>query len=274
MKNFLLLLVATILSICSSYANTLQLPWGGYWPNIGTKSETVPSEKPQTMAAQANQIQPIPNTTNTALIPYQQQKALVDRDPPSSINTNGPRVRTQIAPTTQQQKLTEETPAPSQTQQPTPTPINTPAATTPPPAAQATTGGSTALSGIGAAFAAIGAMGASSQHNQASHLNPYMAQGRTATERFNCVGKPPAQCQQEWNQLVQRIESIPNVRIIHKSYGCGPNPIATPGIVSTGYPPHPYGTQPGMGYQQPQHGQYPISPYGHPMAGYPANIQN
>jgi hypothetical protein len=223
------------------------------------------------MAAQANQAQPIPSTSNTALIPYQQQKALIDRDPSSSISTNAPIVRTQIAPPIQQQKPREQTLTLSRTQKPTPTPLSTPAATTPPPAAQASTGGSAALSGIGAAFAAIGAMGASSQHNQASHLNPHMAQGRTATERFNCVGKPPAQCQQEWNQLVQRIESMPGVRVIHKSYGCGPNAMTTSGMVPTRYQPHPYGIQTGMGYQQPHYGQYPTSPYGHPMAGYPPN---
>ena len=243
MKKDVFMLAAFIIATThETYGKSnLELPWSGYWPNVGEGTSSAPQAAPQSIqetpvATPATSASP-PQTAHHN--PFKQFAAPMEESSAPVI------VRPTIS--IQSPKEIHMTPqrigaAPSTA---TPTPAAQPAAA---PVAQAAGGNTAALAGIGAAFAAMGTMGASSQRSQPSHLNPYMMQGRTATERFNCVGKPPQQCQQEWNQLVQRIESMPGVRIINKSYSCGPGTMGIPGMMPTGYPAQPYGMHPQQAY--------------------------
>lgn len=262
---FVLGLIISMFPLAGQGKN-LELQYPGYWPNVG---ESSPSDVGKTAPAmpQANPMQVVPNQPILQLPPPQSKAVVVHVQPqaprvvqdPEPVKVSAPESKPLAKPAVQQK------------------PAVSSAAPTPPtaPAAQASAGGSTALAGIGAAFAALGSLGSNSQRNERSHLNPYMGQGHTATEHFNCVGKPLQQCQQEWDQLVRRIESMPGVRILNKQYGCGPQAIGMmgqyPGAMQTGYgvhpqmsgyPQQPYGVAPGMGYPLGQQS------YGS-MGGYP-----
>lgn len=254
-KEFFVLGLIIAMFPITGHGKNLELPWAGYWPNVG---DNTPQDvnKPVAAMPQVNQMQVVPS--QPALLPPPQSKALVVHtkpqpqrvvQDPEPVNISAPAPKPLAKPAVQQKPAV-------------PTAAPAPAAA---PVAQASAGGNTALAGIGAAFAALGSLGSNSQRSEPSRLNPYMGQGRTATEHFNCVGKPPQQCQQEWDQLVRRIEIMPGVRILNKQYGCGPQAIGMmggqyPGAMQTGYGVHP------------TMGGYPQQPYGVPpgMGGYPA----
>lgn len=256
MKKIHILILVLLIISSKTDANNTEVEWGGYWPGINQGSQSPQSKIPIPSSAPTSSIPQFSSTPQ--MIPTAPNQSGIGRIPAAP-----PAMPHHLVPTSN--------PA---THKPTLIPTTPPKPVAPAKAAQpasapqaATSGGGTALAGIGAAFAALGTLGASSQRQERSHLNPYMGQGRTATERFNCVGKPPQQCQQEWDQLVHRIESTPGARIINKSYGCGPNAMTMmPGLyngaIPTGYPtqpmypPQPYGVNPAMGYpMQPPYGQ-------------------
>lgn len=265
-KEFFVLGLIISMFPITGHGRNLELPWAGYWPNVGGNTPQDVS-KPVAAMPQVNQMQVVPSQP-ALLPPPPQSKALVVHtkpqpprvvQAPEPVNISAPAPKPLAKPDVQQ-KPTAPIAAPTPDAAPT-------------PAAQASTGGSTALAGIGAAFAALGSLGTHSQKSERSKLNPMMAQPRPISEQFNCVGKPPQQCQQEWDQLVRRIESMPGVRILNKQYGCGPQAIGMmggqyPGAMQIGYgvhptmggyPQQPYGVAPGMGYP---HGQQPYGSMG------------
>ncbi len=258
----------------AGHGRTLELPWQGYWPNV--KGTSTPDAGPSASDART----PTPDAGPSA--PAMPQEAAPMPVVPSQPTLSPPSSQSKalVVHTQPQKPIIVQAAAPVQISESEPTPLAKPVIQQKPtsaaapvapaaPAAQASAGGGTALAGLGAAFAALGSLGSNSQRSEPSRLNPSMGQGRTATENFNCVGKPPQQCQQEWDKLVQRIESMPGVRILNKQYGCSPQAIGMigqyPGAMQTGYgvnpqmggyPQQPYGGNPATGgypQQPPQH---------------------
>ena len=270
--NKIIFMIIGISLMTDAYSkNDLQVGWDGYWPGVVGKSGNTAPQIPPIEAAPA----PMPV----------QSMPVINATPPQPIITPSRGISAPInnaadyeEPAPQRIKRTpilEPRPSLIPRAQSISTPIPQPAAASPvaPVAAvPQVTGGPAAMAGIGAAFAALGAMGASSQKNEPSRMNQSMMMQppRTATEHFNCVGKPPQQCQQEWENLVQKIESMPGARILSKTYGCGPN---APGMMQTGpyHPgmpyPHPGTTSMGHPGQQPYGGMQGYSAPG--MAGQP-----
>ncbi len=248
-KNVFMLAALIIATTHETYGKNLELSWS-YWPNMGGESAASTSAPQSTQSAPAAAAAAAAAPVTSAPSPHSVHNQL---SAPTEKNSAPVIIRPAIS--VQTPKEMHMVPQKIGAVPATPTPAAQPAAAA--PVAQAAGGNTAALAGVGAAFAAMGTMGASSQRNQPSHLNPYMMQGRTATERFNCVGKPPQQCQQEWNQLVQRIESMPGVRILNKSYSCGGMPGMMP---TTGYPAQPYGMHPQQVY-----GMHPMVGGMHPM---------